>query len=98
MAAIVFMTLVEIAAKGGKITNVRFLNGLMFDNNVGRVVPAGTLSYIEAVVDGKPVRVDDAPEGLTTSHRNAKRELIDWAKEKGVYGKGMGLLDSIQFA
>lgn len=97
-AAIVFMTLAEIAAAGGKITQTRFLNGLMFDNNAGRVVPAGTLSYIMADVDGKVVRVDDAPEGLTTSHRSAKGELIDWAKSRGVFAKGIGLLDTIEFA
>ena len=91
------MTLAQIAAAGGKIVVVRFLNGLMFDNNAGRVVPAGTLSYIEAVVDGVAVRVDDAPEGLTVSHRNAKIELARWAKDRGVYGKGLGLLDAIQY-
>jgi hypothetical protein len=98
MATIVFMTLAEIAAAGGKIITTRFLNGLMFDNNAGRVVPAGTLSYITALVEGQEVRVSDAPEGLTTSHRNAKKELIEWAKENKVYAKGVGLLDTIQFA
>ena len=92
----IFMTLVAIQAAGGKITRVRYLNDLMFTGT--RVVPAGTLSYMEAEVDGKIVRVDDAPEGLTTSHRDAKKELISWAKEKGVYGKGIGLLDNIEFA
>lgn len=95
-ATVVFMTLAQIAAAGGKIVNTRFLNELMFTGS--RVVPAGTLSYMEAVVDGQIVRVDDAPEGLTCAHKDAKKELIAWAKDRGVYGKGIGLLDSIQFA
>lgn len=96
MSTVVFMTLVQIAAAGGKIIRTRFLNELMFTGT--RVVPAGTLSYMEAVVDGKIVRVDDAPEGLTVAHSDAKRELVSWAKDRGVYGKGIGLLDNIEFA
>lgn len=96
MSAVVFMTLVQIAAAGGKIVRTRFLNELMFTGS--RVVPAGTLSYMEAEVNGKIVRVDDAPEGLTTAHSTARKELVQWAKERGVYGKGIGLLDNIEFA
>lgn len=95
-AAIVFMTIAEILAAGGKITRTRFLSDLMFTGT--KVVPAGTLSYMIAEVDGKEVRVTDAPEGLTTSIRGAKGEMINWAKEKGFHAKNAGLLDSLQFA
>ena len=90
---VTFMTLGQIIAAGGKITKVRWLTGLLFDNNSQRVRPGRTLSYMEATVQGRIVRVHDAPEGLTAFSNTWKKELVAWANERNVYAKSAGLLD-----
>lgn len=93
VATAIFMTLAEIVAAGGKITKARWLSGLIFDNNQGRVRPGLTLSYMQATLpDGTLVGVKDAPEGLTCVKSTRSREMIDWAKRNNVYAKGAGLL------
>lgn len=95
IATAIFMTLAELVAAGGKVVKVRWLSGLVFDNNQGRVRPGLTLSYMQATLpDGTLVRVKDAPEGLTCVKATRSKELIAWAKERNVYAKGAGLLDA----
>jgi hypothetical protein len=96
-AVITFMTLAQIAAAGGKITKVRWLGGPLFDQKTKRVRKGYTLSYMLAEVQGHEVRVYDAPEGLTAFKNNWKHELIEWARERNVYGVGVGLTkDEVQ--
>lgn len=77
------MTLAEVAQAKGRITRVRILaEGLYCD-----------ISYIHATLpDGRqvPVRVSG---GIGSLFRNLKKDFIDWAKEEGVFAKGLGLLD-----
>jgi hypothetical protein len=90
---VTFMTLGQIAAHKGRITKVRWLTGLLYDNNARRVRPGRTLSYMEAEVQGQIVRVHDAPEGLTAFGNTWKKELVNWANERNVYAKSIGLLE-----
>lgn len=83
------LSLSALAARGGKVTRVRFLkeNGL-FD-----------LSYIHGeLADGTPVHVTDAPAIFLARRYELKGLLIDWAKEAKVYAKGLGLLDESRWS
>lgn len=92
--AVIFMTLGQIIAAGGKVSKVRWLTGLLYDNNKRAVRPGRTLSYMEATLPtGEVVRVEDAPEGLTAFGNTWKHELVVWANERNVYAKSAGLLE-----
>lgn len=89
-----FIAFAAIVFAGGKITKVRWLTGLLYDNNARRVRPGRSLSYMEATLpDGTVVRVKDAPEGLTAFGNTWKKELVNWSNERNVYAKPTGLLD-----
>lgn len=89
-----FMTFAAIVFAGGKITKVRWLTGLLYDNNSRRVRPGRTLSYMEATLPtGQVVRVKDAPEGLTAFANTWKKELVTWSNERNVYAKPTGILE-----
>ena len=78
------MTLAQLGAARGRVTRLRLLSD--------RGCPWVDVSYCHGVLpDGTPVRVTDAPTGLNL--RGLKGDLIAWARESGVYAKGMGLLD-----
>lgn len=93
VATVIYMTLAEIVAAGGKVTKARWLSGLVFDNNASRVRVGMNLSYMQATLpDGTLVGVKDAPEGLGCFKNTRSKELVSWAKERGVYAKDAGLL------
>lgn len=82
------MTLAEVAKAGGKITRLRVLRE-------GRYCD---ISYCHATLPGGkivPVRVTG---GVGESFYGLKGSLIEWAKEEGVYAKGLGLLDESNWA
>lgn len=81
------MNLAQVAAAGGKITRLRILGGGPHDGF------RADISYCHATLpDGTIVPLyADYPMGFTL--RTLKGELIAWAKEHGVYAKGLGLLD-----
>lgn len=79
----VFLSLSELAARGGRVTRVRWLmeRGL------------ADLSYVHGVLpDGTPVHVRAAACFLIP-RREMKGSLIRWAQGERVYAKGLGLLD-----
>jgi len=77
------LSLKELAAAKGKITRLRVLS----DN--GRY----DISYVHAQLpDGTLVTVRDECYGRGFI-RWIKSDLLAWAKEQGVYAKGLGLLD-----
>ena len=76
------MTLDSLRDAGGKVTRVRWLTERQYAD----------LSYVHGVLpDGRPVRLDGTPVGGLT--RDRMGILIEWAKEQGVFAKGIGLLD-----
>lgn len=82
------MRLAELKAQGGRVTRVRFLTE--------RVMGAQMcdLSYVHGELkDGTPVRVDALPALYMVPRRAVKGALIEWAKDEGVFAKGIGLLD-----
>lgn len=81
-------SLADTSRFGGKITRVRLIGEYV--PQVGKVVD---VSYIHAVLPGgKIVPVRSELNNLMPLWR-VKGKMIDWAKEQGVYAKGMGLLD-----
>jgi hypothetical protein len=95
VAPAVYMTLAALIAAGGKVTKVRWLTGLVYDTNARRVRPGMNLSYMQATLpDGTLVGVKDAPEGLGAFRNTRNKELVAWAKERGVYARSAGLLDA----
>ena len=82
-----FVTLAELAARGGRITRVRFLT----ESIMGRRV--ADLSYVHGEIDGKRVSLRALPALYLTPMHKLAGELIEWAKSEGVYAKGVGLLD-----
>ena len=76
------MTLAQLAEAGGKITRLRvFREGLRVD-----------VSYIHATLpDGSIVPVVGYP--AFSNWFGFKANLVEWAKEQGVFAKGLGLLD-----
>lgn len=79
------LTLAQVAAAGGKISRLRLLSDRGF--------PFWDVSYCHAKLpDGSIVTVN------TNGHsqfprRGLKAALIQWAKDEGVFAKGIGLLD-----
>ena len=83
-----FMSLKELASAGGRITRVRLLK------EAGRV----DLSYVHGTLpSGQTVHVWN-PGFYLLPVRAVKGELIAWAKEEGVYAKGIGLLDEANWS
>jgi len=78
-----YRTLAEVAALGGKVTRLRiFIEGSMVD-----------VSYLHATLPGgQIVTVETSTLSIRTPFM-LKSNLIEWAKEQGVFAKGMGLLD-----
>lgn len=83
------MTLGQVAEAGGRISRLRFLT---------EYVPGQTryydVSYCHATLPGGkivPVVVDF--DSFWIPQRQVKGHLIEWAKQHGVYAKGLGLLD-----
>jgi hypothetical protein len=82
-------TLKDVAEAGGKITRLRLLTEVW--PGAGRRCD---VSYCHATLpNGKtvPVQVGWNVNGVFL--RDMKKALIDWAKEEGVFAKGLGLLD-----
>lgn len=81
-------SLEAVSRCGGKITRLRLIGDYV--PGVGRVVD---VSYIHAQMPGGkivPVR-SELPNLMRM--RDVKGEIIKWAKEQGVFAKGLGLLD-----
>jgi hypothetical protein len=83
------VTLSELAARGGRIVRVRWIGG---DYIPGRG-KCYDLSYVHGEIGGKRVRLSHLPAAFLIPRRELKGEMIRWAKEEGVYAKGLGLLD-----
>lgn len=80
----IYMGLSDLQAAGGTIAQVRFIGeGRCFD-----------LSYVHGVLpDGTRVSVTHLPaDFVLVPRRHLKKRLIEWAKEEGVFAKGIGLL------
>ena len=89
------MHLGDFAKAGGKISRVRILTGnwggvLMADiSYIHGVLPNGTVVPINVQVgNGTPLY---GPKGI-------KAQFIGWAKEEGVFAKGIGLLDEANWS
>jgi hypothetical protein len=85
-----WMSLREVADKGGKISRLRMLREYI--PLAGRMVD---ISYIHATLpSGEIVHVhEDLPQSHLIPVRKVKGVLIAWAKEQGVFAKAVGLLD-----
>lgn len=89
------MPLRELGARGGKIVRVRWIGG---DYIMGRG-KCYDLSYVHGVLkDGTRVSITHLPAAFLVPRRELKKELIEWAREEGVYAKGLGLLDDGNFS
>jgi hypothetical protein len=75
-------TLSELKAAGGRVCRVRIFRecGMM------------DLSSAHGVVNGEMVRITQLPH-IFCPTRHFKGQLISWAKDEGVFAKGIGLLD-----
>lgn len=85
------MSLAEVARRGGRVTRVRILKE-------GRYCD---ISYIHATLrDGTivPVRLEMPSSGVGLRFYEVKGEFIAWAKEQGVFAKGLGLLDEANWS
>lgn len=87
-----YVTLAELAERGGRITRLRLLADTV--PGFGRVAD---VSYCHGVTgDGRPVHIllDDLDcYGMVMRQGGVQRRLVAWAKRQGVYAKGLGLLD-----
>lgn len=91
------VTLSELAADGGKIVRVRWIGG---DYIPGRG-KCYDLSYVHGTkADGTRVRLNlqGCDAWSLIPRREIKGALIAWAKNEGVYAKGLGLLDEGNFS
>lgn len=85
------MTLRELADNGGKIVRVRWIGG---DYIPGRG-KCYDLSYVQGELrDGTRVSLDYLPAAYLIPRHQMKGAMIAWAKECGVFAKGVGLLDN----
>lgn len=83
------LTLREAKAAGGRISRVRLLTERWPSGRMADV------SYIHATLPGGrvvPVSVG-IESGALYGPKGVKARMIAWAKEEGVYAKGIGLLD-----
>jgi hypothetical protein len=84
------MTLSELASSKGTIVRVRWIGGDYIPGR-GRCYD---LSYVQGQLpDGRRVSLDQLPASFLIPRHQLKKAMIEWAKEEGVFGKGMGLLD-----
>lgn len=83
--------LAELAARGGRITRVRWIGG---DFIPGRG-KCYDVSYVHGMIGEQVVSIDTGamPNWNLIPRREMKGEMIAWAREEGVYAKGLGLLD-----
>lgn len=101
------ITLAGLAALGGRITRVRILAGRW-----GSTWKAD-VSYIHGIVDGPKSIVDAGARAALARHyrvidfpatndlygpRGVKADFIAWAREVGVFAKGIGLLDEANWS
>lgn len=80
------ITLSELNERGGRVSRVRLLG------EYGRY----DVSYIHGILPDKTVirlRLDGLDNCSLIPRRQIKGEFIRWAKNQGVYAKGLGLLD-----
>ena len=81
-------SLADISRFGGRITRVRLIGEYV--PRVGKVVD---VSYIHAVLPGgKIVPVRSGLDNLMPLW-SVKTRMVNWAKDEGVFAKGLGLLD-----
>ena len=80
------ITLRELADARGQIVRVRMYreNGITDFGYIYGELP-----------DGTPVRISDIPGA---EYAPATAILIDWAKSEGVYAKGIGLLNQLNWS
>lgn len=81
-----YLTLRELADKGGRITRVRILTE-------GRLCD---VSYVHGTLpDGTVVTINThhMPQVHLILRHELKKTLIEWAKAEHVYAKGLGLID-----
>lgn len=84
------MSLKELSARGGRITRVRWIGG---DYIPGRG-KCYDLSYVHGELrDGTRVSLTHLPAAFLVPKHQRKGAMIEWAKEEGVFAKGLGLLD-----
>lgn len=84
------MTLAELSARGGRIVRVRWIGG---DYIPGRG-KCYDLSYVHGELkDGTRVRLSHLPAAFLVAKHLRKGAMIDWAKQEGVFAKGLGLLE-----
>lgn len=82
------MSLAEVAKRGGTITRLRLLSE---GTPMGRFVD---VSYCHATLPGgKVVPVNITGDLMCMAYPKVKGHLIAWAKDEGVFAKGIGLLD-----
>lgn len=86
------LSLSELAARGGRIVRVRWIGG---DYIPGRG-KCYDISYVHGELkDGTRVRINmTCPNWNLVPRHQMKGVLIEWAKEEGVYAKGLGLLEN----
>lgn len=85
------MSLKELKARGGHIVRVRWIGG---DYIPGRG-KCYDLSYVHGeLADGTRVSIDHLPAAFLVPKHQLKGEMIRWAREEGVFAKGLGLLDN----
>lgn len=84
------ITLAELQARGGRISRLRFLTEAGY--------PYMDVSYVQGVLpNGRNVSINI--QGDCSRIRKGRgsepyiSDLITWAKDEGVYGKGIGMLD-----
>lgn len=84
------MTLNELASENGKIVRVRWIGGDYIPGR-GRCYD---LSYVQGELpDGRRVSLDHLPAAFLIPRHQLKGAMIEWAKECGVFAKGLGLLE-----
>ena len=90
------ITLAELQRRGGKISRVRILTGNWGGQKMADV------SYIHATLPSGqvvPVNVTGDVMGVPLwGPRGMKARFIEWAKEEGVFAKGIGLLDEANWS
>lgn len=91
-----FMSLGELSDAGGKVIKVRFIGGGEFVPGRGR---CWDLSYVTGQLpDGTYIHITHLPALFLAPRRTWKGELIAWAREEGVFAKGIGLLDEENYS
>jgi hypothetical protein len=85
------MSLGEFAShKGARIVRVRWIGG----DYIPGYGKCYDISYIHGVLaDGTRIRINDPWNCTLVPKHKMMGALIEWAKEEGVYAKGLGLLE-----